>query len=663
MVNKGTVAVVSSNGPKAQIRPSRLPTAAITRVNTPVSSPRQSDPDFPGNPHDPPNSDAENLDDNTTRLINILERVIAIGNTQSLNQSPNEPPSVSPSTDNSTTSPQNQDTSAELVKYQPFSFQNLIDHSKKLLQTLQIKVPGNKGPTVLGKLFQSLFSANKGPASYQPLSVQHLIDHSGKLLQSLQIKVPGNKRPTVLGKLFRYPFSANKGPTPSPLSQNQDTSAELAKYQPLSVQHLIDHSGKLLQTLQIKVPENKRPTVLGELFRYPFSANKGPTTYQRLSVQHLIDHSGKLLQSLQIKVPGNKGPSFFDNAGNFIKGVVNNLTRQPAYTPLSITKYLENSHKLLTLIQFLPRADKSFTKNSLYQEFITKLLSDTSSAFDKYYPERLKITEAGELKQDEKLLQFKTLDTPDEKPQKTYTATIEKMGDGIYLPKMTLDIPDVKPKEPATTPITGGGMNAMIVGADKLLKQIMSGIQLKPPKKTYGGINVRKKVGDIYNEASKKVGDIYNEASKKANKVLYERFFDPPNMKPRIYHASDDIKGLFAGTDTKLIFKKESAVKYTGNEVDPTAQRKIELDELKINAIENVEDREDSEKDYRLSMEKMSTEKLQQLVNNSALADESKAALENVLGLSPPPPATQGGSMTHAESFAREIFRPTVILK
>jgi hypothetical protein len=353
----------------------------------------------------------------------------------------------------------------------------------------------------------------------------------------------------------------------------------------------------MLQTLQIKVPENK-----------------GPATYQPLSVQNLIDYSKKMLQTLQIKVLGNKG------------------TRQPAYTPLSITKYLENSHKLLTLIQFLPSADKSFTKNALYREFITKLLSDTSSAFDKYYPERLKITEAGELKQDEKLLQFKTLDTLDEKPQQTYTATIEKMGDGIYLPKMTLDIPDVKPKEPATTPITVGGMKAMIVGADKLLKKIMSGIQLKPPKKTYGGAN--------------------------------DGFFDPPNMKPRIYHASDDIKGLFAGTDTKLIFKKESAVKYTGNEVDPTAQRKIELDELKINAIENVEDREDSEKDYRLSMEKMSTEKLQQLVNNSALADESKAALENVLGLSPPPPATQGGSMTHAaESFAREIFRPTVILK
>ena len=412
-------------------------------------------------------------------------------------------------------------------------------------------------------------------------------------------------------------------PTPSPSSQNQDKPAENkgpSAYQPFSFQNLIDHSKKLLQSLQIKVP-----------------GNKGPATYQPLSVQHLIDHSGKMLQTLQIKVPGNKGPSFFDNASKLLQGAVNKLTRQPAYTPLSITKYLENSHKLLTLIQFLPSAnlpsaDKSFTKNALYREFITKLLSDTSSAFDKYYPERLKITEAGELKQDEKLLQFKTLDTPDEKPQKTYTATIEKMGDGIYLPKMTLDIPDVKPNEPANTPITGGGMNAMIVGADKLLKQIMSGIQLKPPKKTYGGAN--------------------------------DGFFDPPNMKPRIYHASDDIKGLFAGTDTKLIFKKESAVKYTGNEVDPTAQRKIELDELKINAIENVEDREDSEKDYRLSMEKMSTEKLQQLVNNSALADESKAALENVLGLSPPPPATQGGSMTHAaESFAREIFRPTVIVK
>ena len=151
-----------------------------------------------------------------------------------------------------------------------------------------------------------------------------------------------------------------------------------------------------------------------------------------------------------------------------------------------------------------------------------------------------------------------------------------------------------------------------------------------------------------------------------SNEVLY----DAPVIKPRAYSASDDIKQLFKGTDAKLIFKKEAPVKYEGDEVDqlatPEDQRKVELDELKINLTEGTENREEAEKEYELSIEKTSPEKLQELLDNSTVTDESKTALAKILSIAKPQIMCTDpfSCMSYmADSFAREIFRPTVIIQ
>lgn len=156
----------------------------------------------------------------------------------------------------------------------------------------------------------------------------------------------------------------------------------------------------------------------------------------------------------------------------------------------------------------------------------------------------------------------------------------------------------------------------------------------------------------------------------KRNSGMFDTLYDAPTLRPRGYNASDDIKNLFNGADTQLIFKKEAPVKYEGNEVDekatPQNQRKIELDELKINIAEGTENREEAEKEYELSIEKASPEKLQELLANAAVTDESKKALEKILGLAKPQIMCTDpfSCMSYtADSFAREIFRPTVIIR
>ena len=90
------------------------------------------------------------------------------------------------------------------------------------------------------------------------------------------------------------------------------------------------------------------------------------------------------------------------------------------------------------------------------------------------------------------------------------------------------------------------------------------------------------------------------------------------------------------------------------------------MSEVKINITEDTENKEDYEKEYELSLENTSPEKLQEMLVNTTMTDESKKALEKILGLAKPQimctdPMSCMSYMS--DSFAREIFRPTIIIQ
>jgi hypothetical protein len=261
---------------------------------------------------------------------------------------------------------------------------------------------------------------------------------------------------------------------------------------------------------------------------------------------------------------------------------------------ISLTNDINESQNLLSNL-IIQRDSFSLTRTDAYRNFITKLISDTSSAFDKYYPDSIKISEPQEWTEDEKRLQYlgsKKNQMPEsdtskpetKEPSKTYSVSIQNLGDDAYVPTSVLNTPDQVVRGGRNKIFNTTFMNTMVNQADTLIKQIIQGypITLRQPRFSGG----------------------------KASGP----FFDAPLLTPRSYNASDDIKQLFKDADTQLIFKKEAPVKYEGNGVDekvtPETQRKIDLDELKIKITEGTENREEAEKEYELSMEKTSPEKL-----------------------------------------------------
>jgi hypothetical protein len=362
-------------------------------------------------------------------------------------------------------------------------------------------------------------------------------------------------------------------------------------------------------------------------------------SYQPISVAEYIQQSNSLLSTL-----------------GKLKTIV--LPKPPPviYQPLSLANYIQRSNDILTNIlknKTLPPT--SLIQTERYRNFITKLIADTSSAFDKYYPDAIKISEPQEWREDEKRLQYlgskdnqmpqsEASNTETKELPKTYSVSIQKMGDDMYVPTSVLDKPVQVVGGSGNPNCNASFMNTMVNQADKLIKQIMRGYPMVFRRPRFSG--------------------------GKRNSGMFDTFYDAPVIKPRSYNASDDIKQLFNGADTQLIFKREAPVKYDGNEVDekatPENQRKIDLDELKINVTEGTANREEAEKEYELSIEKASPEKLQELLANAAVTDESKKALEKILGLAKPQiMCTDPFScmLYTADSFAREIFRPTVITK
>ena len=370
---------------------------------------------------------------------------------------------------------------------------------------------------------------------------------------------------------------------------------------------------------------------------------------------------------------------FINNANNILAtlGKLSNVTIPPpppiVYKPISVANYLQQSLKILTdILKNNTLPPTPFIKTEAYRNFITKLIADTSFSFNQYYPDTITISEPQEQIEDEKRLLFKddstysqgaqpkemkdvsdpspvdnTLNIREELPQKTYSASIQTLGDDVYVPSIVLDkspqqlTPKVAEGTKPPEKFVGGktfdtnSLNIMVCQADKLLKQIIKENHF--PMKTGGSV-----------------------------KALY----DAPVLKKRAYNASNDINQLFKDSNTKLIFKKESPVKYDDDIVDekvtPENQRKIELSELKINITEDTENKEDYEKEYDLSLENTSPEKLQEMLVNSSVTDESKKALEKILGLAKPQimctdPMSCMSYMS--DSFAREIYRPTIIIQ
>ena len=403
------------------------------------------------------------------------------------------------------------------------------------------------------------------------------------------------------------------------------TKPSTVNYQPISVAEYIQQSNSLLSTL------GKLKTIV--------LPNPSTVSYQPISVAEYIQQSNSLLSTL-----------------GKLKTIV--LPKPPPviYQPLSLANYIQRSNDILTNIlknKTLPPT--SLIQTERYRNFITKLIADTSSAFDKYYPDAIKISEPQEWREDEKRLQYlgskdnqmpqsEASNTETKELPKTYSVSIQKMGDDMYVPTSVLDKPVQVVGGSGNPNCNASFMNTMVNQADKLIKQIMRGYPMVFRRPRFSG--------------------------GKRNSGMFDTFYDAPVIKPRSYNASDDIKQLFNGADTQLIFKREAPVKYDGNEVDekatPENQRKIDLDELKINVTEGTANREEAEKEYELSIEKASPEKLQELLANAAVTDESKKALEKILGLAKPQiMCTDPFScmLYTADSFAREIFRPTVITK
>ena len=464
------------------------------------------------------------------------------------------------------------------------------------------------------------------------------------------------------------------------------------EYNPLSVSDLIKLSNTILSTIgkiqKIDIPPP--PTI----------------EYNPLSVNDLIKLSNTILstvgkiQKIDILTP------------------ITPITPITGYNPISVNDLIKLSNTILSTVEKIQKIDIhtnspinnpknspiNNSKNSIintesYQNFITKLITDTSLSMNKYYPDIITISAPQEDIEEEERLIFKDDSThfqgtqtmepspletaPDigyeltEKPKETYSASIQKSIDNTYIPKIVLDNPspnliskEFSPNKQKTVAKGGAygsniegcsskdgrklsllaqkkpSMKTVVIEADKILKKIMKQIPVNTPK--YG-----------MDETSKKRGG--------ANKPI---FHDAPVLKKRAYNASNDINQLFKDSNTKLIFKKESPVKYDDDIVDekvtPENQRKIELSEVKINITEDTENKEDYEKEYELSLENTSPEKLQEMLVNTTMTDESKKALEKILGLAKPQimctdPMSCMSYMS--DSFAREIFRPTIIIQ
>ena len=489
------------------------------------------------------------------------------------------------------------------------------------------------------------------------------------------------------------------GEDPSGASpNNEEQSPELlidnptTGYNPLSVSDLIKLSNTILSTIgkiqKIDIPPP--PTI----------------EYNPLSVNDLIKLSNTILstvgkiQKIDILTP------------------ITPITPITGYNPISVNDLIKLSNTILSTVEKIQKIDIhtnspinnpknspiNNSKNSIintesYQNFITKLITDTSLSMNKYYPDIITISAPQEDIEEEERLIFKDDSThfqgtqtmepspletaPDigyeltEKPKETYSASIQKSIDNTYIPKIVLDNPspnliskEFSPNKQKTVAKGGAygsniegcsskdgrklsllaqkkpSMKTVVIEADKILKKIMKQIPVNTPK--YG-----------MDETSKKRGG--------ANKPI---FHDAPVLKKRAYNASNDINQLFKDSNTKLIFKKESPVKYDDDIVDekvtPENQRKIELSEVKINITEDTENKEDYEKEYELSLENTSPEKLQEMLVNTTMTDESKKALEKILGLAKPQimctdPMSCMSYMS--DSFAREIFRPTIIIQ
>ena len=489
------------------------------------------------------------------------------------------------------------------------------------------------------------------------------------------------------------------GEDPSGASpNNEEQSPELlidnptTGYNPLSVSDLIKLSNTILSTVGKiqKIDILPPPTI----------------EYNPLSVNDLIKLSNTILstvgkiQKIDILTP------------------ITPITPITGYNPISVNDLIKLSNTILSTVEKIQKIDIhtnspinnpknspiNNSKNSIintesYQNFIKKLITDTSLSMNKYYPDIITISAPQEDIEEEERLIFKDDSThfqgtqtmepspletaPDigyeltEKPKETYSASIQKSIDNTYIPKIVLDNPspnliskEFSPNKQKTVAKGGAygsniegcsskdgrklsllaqkkpSMKTVVIEADKILKKIMKQIPVNTPK--YG-----------MDETSKKRGG--------ANKPI---FHDAPVLKKRAYNASNDINQLFKDSNTKLIFKKESPVKYDDDIVDekvtPENQRKIELSEVKINITEDTENKEDYEKEYELSLENTSPEKLQEMLVNTTMTDESKKALEKILGLAKPQimctdPMSCMSYMS--DSFAREIFRPTIIIQ
>ena len=209
---------------------------------------------------------------------------------------------------------------------------------------------------------------------------------------------------------------------------------------------------------------------------------------------------------------------FINNANNILAtlGKLSNVTIPPpppiVYKPISVANYLQQSLKILTdILKNNTLPPTPFIKTEAYRNFITKLIADTSFSFNQYYPDTITISEPQEQIEDEKRLLFKddstysqgaqpkemkdvsdpspvdnTLNIREELPQKTYSASIQTLGDDVYVPSIVLDkspqqlTPKVAEGTKPPEKFVGGktfdtnSLNIMVCQADKLLKQIIN---------------------------------------------------------------------------------------------------------------------------------------------------------------------------------------------
>jgi hypothetical protein len=232
----------------------------------------------------------------------------------------------------------------------------------------------------LGKLYKSKTDDSSTGYDYRAVTIKKLMDDTNIFFNSI-------------GKVSK-----------TPLAEHQ---ASTARYSSLSIQKLLDDSYKLLDI--IVKPRN---TLHDE---------SSPSGYKPISITTLMDDSRILLEKI---------------------GKIQEISL-PRIPTISIKNYIDESQNILSNLK-IRYISASLIRTDAYRNFITKLISDTSSAFDKYYPDSIKISEPHEWKQDEKRLQFKEpmVSTPAaEEPKTTYTADIENIGKNIYIPRITLDAP------------------------------------------------------------------------------------------------------------------------------------------------------------------------------------------------------------------------------